>query len=225
MADLLRHRASFLIWLCLGLASLPAGPAAAGPLDAVLAEAGGAVVTLGDLGLARGLSLFGLSPSPAAVTAAELERYLDGLLARQEAERLHLELPPEAREAAWREAAGRLGGGEGLSAWLTEAGIEEAWARREVEGDLAVRRFVALRFRAFVFVSEEEVAQALGGGEPPAAARAELRERLAEEAAGRALAAWLAERRGQLRIRRPLFPAEGYPPPFPMPRGGGRTGS
>jgi hypothetical protein len=226
MARLFRYRASLLIGLCLLLAILPAAAGAAEPgrlMDAVLAEADGSTVTLSDLVLARALSLFGLSPSPAPIGAAELDRYLDSLLALQEAERLRIEVTPELRAAAWREAAARVGGAEALAAWLREAGVEEAWARRQVESDLAVRRFIAIRFRAFVFVSEAEVSQALGAEEHGAAARGGMRERLAQDATGRALAAWLAERRAQARIRRAALPPGGYLPPFPMPPESGRT--
>jgi len=44
------------------------------------------------------------------------------------------------------------------------AGLDEAWVKRLVEADLRGRRFVDVRFRAFVFVTEEDVTKALGPG-------------------------------------------------------------
>jgi hypothetical protein len=220
MATLLQHRSFVLIGrLVLGLAALLGPPpAGAGTLvDAVAAEVNGEVVAASDIGLARALGLFGFSPSNDPIGPDDALRFIDALLVVQEAERLRIEGGPAEREAAWGQAADRAGGSTALAAWLREVGIAEAWARRLADRDLARRRFVEARFRAFAFVSEAQVAEALGPGDHSGAARERARAALAEEAAGRALAEWLAEARLRAEIRRPAIPPSGIPAPFPMP--------
>jgi hypothetical protein len=186
-------------------------------MDAVLADADGSVVTASDIGLARALGLFRLAPSAEPIGAGDVERYLDALLLLQETDRLRIETTAVAREAAWREAADRLGGADALVRWLHTAGIDEAWARRQVERDLLMRRLVAIRFQAFVFVSEAQLAEALGPGRHPPAERERRRADLAREAAERAVAAWLADQRFQAQLRLVPLPPEGIPVPLLMP--------
>jgi len=195
MAAHLRHRPPLLIGLAVCLAALlaPPGSCAAGTLvDAVLAEVNGSVVTAGDIALARALLLFGFSPSEAPIVGGDVERYIDALLERNEAERLRIEVSGEAKEAAWQALRARRGGPELLESWLRDHGIAAGWARRLADEDLARRRFLAARFPAI----------GVAGG---------------PESAGQAQAAWRESARGTAGIRRVPLPAEGVPCPFPMP--------
>jgi hypothetical protein len=221
MATLLQHRPVLLIGvLALGLAMLagPAGSADADtPVDAVLADVSGEVVTASDIALARALTLFGFAPSGVPIVPKDVERFLDALLLSQEAQRLRIESAPAERETAWQEAADRVGGPGALAAWLNDVGIAEAWARRLVDTDLARRRFIEVRFRTFAFVSEAEIAGVLGPGDHPTAARDLARAGLVDEAVTRALSEWMQEARSRAQIRRVPIPVAGIPVPLPMP--------
>lgn len=214
--------------LVLTAVCLLAGPTAqASPatfVDAVLAEAGNAVVTASDIALARGLHLFGFRPSAAPIQPEDLERYEDALLVDQEAARLQIVPAKGEVDEAWEAAAVRVGGAEALTVWLDGQGIGLAWGRRMVEADLRWRRFVALRFRAFAFVSEADVNAALGPGAPTPEERERVRESLLAAATEQSLAAWLRDARGRAHIRRTAFGSGGTPAPFPMPSGTPPTG-
>jgi hypothetical protein len=220
MASLLQHRPLLLIGTVLGLAillGLPK-PAHEGALvDAVAADIDGRVVAASDIALARALGVFGFSPSSDPIGPGDVERFLDALLVTQEATRLQIGGTPEDREAAWREAGDRAGGAEALAAWLREVGIAEAWARRLADEDVSRRRFIEARFRAFAFVTETQVSDALGPGEHSAEARDRAGADLVEKAASRALAEWLEEARLRARIRRVPLPPAGIPALFPVP--------
>ena len=117
-------------------------------LDRVVAEVDGALVTASDVAIARALGLFELNPSPRAIEATDVERYVDGRLLTREATRLGLETTADERAEAWAAAAGRAGGQAVLAAWLRTGDVDPAWARRLVDEDLIRRRFIALRFRS-----------------------------------------------------------------------------
>jgi hypothetical protein len=200
--------------LALALLALPPGRAAAADervVDVAIASVRGALVTLSDVALARALGLFGLSPSTGPITPAEVARYVDALLARREAEQLAVHVSEEEVTRAWDAA-----GGAALAARLEAVGIPAAWARELIEAQLKVTRFLELRFRAFAFVTETEVDEALGPGPHEDAARRVGRDRLRNERAARALAEWTAEARGLARIRE-LAATEGpWPAPFSL---------
>jgi hypothetical protein len=200
---------------CLAAVGLAFGPAvvAGGPegrvVDAAVAEIGGAVVTASDVALARALGLFGLTPTRGPITAAEVERHVEGLLLAAEAARLAIEVTAEDMERAWQAA---LGGGR--EPWLEARGIERAWARRLVEADVRRRHFAEARFRAFAFVTESDVAAALGPGSHGEAARREARERLEAERVAREIEAWRQDAITRLAVRR-VWPGPG-PAPDPL---------
>jgi hypothetical protein len=186
-------------------------------VDAAIASARGALVTLSDVTLARALGLFGLTPSPGPVTRAEVDRYLDARLAVREAEQLAVAVSPEESAEAWTAA-----GGDTLATRLEAAGIDTAWARGMIEEEIKVKRFIALRFEAFAFVAEPEVDEALGPGAHDDAARRAARDRLRDERAARALAEWTTEARNRARIR-VLDPSGGpWPAPFALEPGADR---
>lgn len=196
-----------------------ASPSAGGGTfaDAVLGEVDSRVVTASDVGLARALGLFGFVPSAEAIDAREFDRFVRAWLPVAEAERLDLQIPPADLEAAWREAAARAGGPGALEAWLGQHAIELAWARRMVAWDLLRRRFIEVRFRAFVFVTEDQVRAALGPGPQPPEARQRVREALGRAEAERRLGAWLEEALPRASVRRALGSDQRVPLPFPMP--------
>ncbi len=188
-------------------------------VDAVLAEADHRLVTASDVALGRALGLFGLAPSAAPIDAADVERLIGSRLILAEADRFDIAPAPDAVEAAWNAVAERLGGPEALTAWLARAGVERDWARAAVAADTRQRHFVDLRFRAFVFVAEREVTEALGAGVHDAAARARTRQALVAREVERRLGAWLREAEERASVRRLLAPALTVPCPLPMPTG------
>lgn len=201
-----------------GAGALAAGPG--GFVDAVLAEADRRLVTASDVAVARALGLFGLQPSAAPIGASDVERVLGARLVLAEAERLDISPPPEAVERAWEAVTLRLGGAAALAAWLARAGLEPDFARAAVADEARRRHFVDLRFRAFVFVPEREVAQALGPGPHDAEARARAREALVAREVERRLAEWLREAEGRQPVQRMLAPGRTVPCPLPMPSAG-----
>jgi hypothetical protein len=206
-------------------ASAPAAPVL---VDRVLAAVGDSLVTASDVALARGLALFGFQPAATSITAAEVERMIRARLVVDEARRLDLVVEEAEVEAAWRALADRRDGSAALAAWLADNAIEPAWARGRLADHLRHERFLELRFRAFVFVLEEDISAALGPGEHLPAARDRAREQLRAEIVGRRLAEWLQEAARRTRIRRllpadqevPLPWAEALPPRVPSRRAG-----
>jgi hypothetical protein len=192
-------------------AETPPGPAAGESrlVDAAVASMPGALVTLSDVALARALGLFGLERADGSITPAEVTRYVNAQLAVREADQLAVKVSAEEMARAWEAA-----GGAALAARLEAVGIDPVWARRLVEDDLQIQRFVELRFQAFAFVTEAEVDEALGPGPRDDAARRAARERLRDERAAKALAEWTEEARGRARIR--VLAAGPWPAPFSL---------
>jgi hypothetical protein len=179
-------------------------------IDRLLATVGGRTITASDVALARALGLFDFTPVATPIAARDVERLVRVRLVLAEAERLAIEVEPSEVEAAWRALAERHGGDAALAAWLAEHAVEPAWARRMLRDHLRHARFIELRFRAFVFVPEQDVTAALGPGEHEAAARDRARDRLRSEAAARAVAEWLEEAAGRVPIHRWLAPDETF---------------
>jgi hypothetical protein len=213
-------RAPRLVLLLCGLALAAPARAEVRFVDAVVAEVGGAVVTASDVALARALGLLGLAPAAGPLSAAEIERYVDGRLLADEAARIDVAVTDGERAEAWSAVAVRLGGESALAAWLAGAGVDASWARRTVEADLGMRRFVELRFQALAFVSEAEVSTALGPGPHSDGAREATRARLEDEAAHRRLTEWLVEARVRAAVRWLVSQADPIPDPLPRSPGG-----
>ena len=194
-------------------------PAPAAPVlvDTVLATVGATTVTAADVALARALGLFGFTPTPGPIGAAEVDRSVRAHLVVDEANRLDIVVDEAEVEAAWRALAERWGGSAALAGWLADNAVEPAWARRLLRDDVRHERFVELRFRAFVFVLEEDVSAALGPGEHAPAARERARERLRAEIAERRLAEWLEEAAQRVPVRRLLSPEDTVFLPWPKP--------
>jgi hypothetical protein len=197
--------------LALLVALLQSGRCAASEaraVDMVLGEVGTAPVTLSEVALARSLGVLGLSPATGPITDAELARYLDAQLAVREAAQLAIEVSAADVDRAWESA-----GGAALGTRLEGVGVDPAWARRLLEVNLRVERFLDLRFRDFAFVTDLDVDEALGPGQHDEAERARARERLRAEIVARAFATWQEDARQRVVIRR----AQGVAPPWPAP--------
>ena len=155
---------------------------------------------------------------PAPGRAAE-PRLVDSILAEvgsRPVRQLDIEVPAADLDRAWEQA-----GGAALAARLAEAGVDPAWARRQLEDDLRIDRFVEMRFAAFAFVTDFDVDEALGPGQHDQAARAATRDRLRADVIARAFAAW----RQDARARTPTRPVPGvtgsWSPPFTLRPGNG----
>jgi len=184
-------------------------------LDRLVAEVDGAVVTASDVALGRALGLFGLAPTTGPLSAAEIQRYVDGQLLVREAARIGVEATAAQQREAWAAVAQRTGGEDALTRWLTAADVDVAWARRSADDDLKMRQFVELRFSALAFIPEADLATALGPGTHDEGERAAMRTRLETEAAGRRRAEWLADARARASIR--LHSVESGQVPNPLP--------
>lgn len=203
-------RSAWVVALLLGLAGV-AHAGEVGLVDTVVATIGDRPVTLSDLALARALGVLGLEPATGPITETELTAYLDARLAVGEATQLAIEVPAADVDRAWEKA-----GGAALADRLARAAVDPAWARRILEDDLRVRRFVDLRFRAFAFVTDFDVDEALGPGEHDEATRASTHDRLREDSVARALAAWRQDARRRVVIRRIPGVTGPWPPPFTL---------
>ena len=180
-------------------------------VDVTIAVVADSLVSLSDVTLARALGLFGLAPSDGPVTDADVERYLDGQLAVREATQLDLDVPGSEIERVWQAA-----GGATLARRMEAIGLDPEWARRLIEADLRTRRLYDVRIRAFVFVTDADVDEALGQGPHDEATRSRTRARLEAEGAARALAEWREDARDRIRIRRIQDARGPWPPPFSL---------
>jgi hypothetical protein len=94
--------------------------------------------------------------------------------------------------------------------------VDPAWARRLLESNLRVERFIDLRFRDFAFVTDFDVDEALGPGVHDEAARTRARDRLRAEMVARAFAAWKEDARQRTPIRRIPGVTGPWPAPFSL---------
>jgi len=199
----------------LALGATPGAPAAV--VDAVLGDVNGTVLTLSDIALARALGLFGFGPSDVPVSRADVARLMDARLAEREAARLEIEGSASEAEEAWQAAGTRAGGTAALTDWLETTGIDPGWARQMVEADVRWRRFIEVRFRAFVFVADSDVAAAPGSTGATPEERERTRQRLIEETTQRDLAQWLEDARSRARIHYADAADASLPLPFSGP--------
>jgi hypothetical protein len=209
--------------LCLALlGAIGVAPASARLVDLVLAEIESSPVMLSDVTLARGLGVLGLGAADGPVTESDLTRFLDAQLAMREATHLAIVVPPADVDRAWEAA-----GGAALAARLEAAAIAPAWARRLIEADLRYERFIDLRFRAFAFVTDLDVDEALGPGTHDEATRARTKKRLEAEVVTRAMTSWIEDARQRVSIRRVPGASAPWPAPFSLapPRSGGHERS
>ena len=191
-----------------------AGAADLRMVDTVLAEVGSRPVMLSDVTLARALGVLGLEPSSGPITEADLAKYLDAQLAVRESVQLAIDVPAADLDGAWEKADGAA-----LASRLGAVGIDPTWARRLIEADLRVQRFIDLRFRAFAFVTDFDVDEALGPGSHDEATRARTRERLRADTVARSFTTWQEEARQRVPIARIPGVTGPWPAPFTLDAG------
>jgi hypothetical protein len=202
------RRGVALVGLAVLLIAPPGLGADARVVDMVLAEIAARPVLLSEITLARALGVLGLEPSSGPISDADLQRYLDAQLAVREAAQVGVEVSAADVARAWENA-----GGATLGARLEAAAIDAAWARRLIADDLTLARFIDLRFRAFAFVTDFDVDEALGPGAHDEAARTRTRDRLRAEMVAQAYAAWTKDARKRVVVR----PVPGQTGPWPAP--------
>ncbi len=210
---------------CLRLATIllgvliAAAPSPGEEVDRLLAAVNGKVITEGDVQLARALyALFSLGKKE--VTASPQEE-LNGLieleLVRQELESFPLErggqgpiqADVETKMSDLREAYAEIGG---MPSLLRRLGLKEDELVSYVRLRVLIDRFLDLRFRPFVTVSEEEVAayyrgtllpqlQKAGVAAPPlAAVSSKIVQILTEDKVTREYTEWIKNIRSHSRI-------------------------
>lgn len=220
MAILLRNRAGLLIGAA-ALALTLWAPGARGAerfLDAALADVNGRFIAASDVAIARALSLFGERPSSGRILRSDVDRLENAWLIDREARQLRMGGTPEEVDAAWQEAANRVGRLPALERWMRELALDPIAVKELVQSDLRWRRYVDLRFRALVFVTDEEIDKALGPGTHSPEERLAAADRLRREATERDLSQWLTEARQRSSIRSAEINADGVPLPFGSPR-------
>ena len=220
MANLFRNRARLLIaaTALVFTLSIPGARGAERFLDAALADVNGRFIAASDVAIARALSLFGEQPSTGPILRSEVERLENAWLIDEEARQLRMGGTSQEVETAWQEAATRAGGLPALEQWMRELALDPTAVRTLVRSDLRWRRYIDIRFRALVFVTDEDIDKALGPGTHSPEARQAAADRLRQDGADRDLAQWLGEARQRSTIRSAEIPASGVPLPFGPPR-------
>lgn len=201
--------------LLLGWLSL-APPVGAEELDRLIAAVNGRVLTLSDLELARQLNalvLFGREAGDSGV-AEQVERLIDLELLRGELEIFAMDADSEALEARLRELRNGYAEIGGLPALLPRIGLREEELREYLRLQVALQRFVQLRFRPFAEPAADQVGEYYRerlvpdlrrrGVEVPSLEDVfpKIEAILREEEANAALDKWLSDMRAQARIER-----------------------
>lgn len=146
---------SFLLQVC-------GGTGRAEEIDRLLAAVNGKVITEGDLRLARNLNAlvgFGRTTPPGSRTE-EIDRMLNRELLRQELEHFPLQAEDQSR-ADQRLEELKQGYAEigGITYILRSLGLQEAEIESYIELQVAMTRFIELRFRPFVSVTVDEIGE------------------------------------------------------------------
>ena len=153
-------RRVFRVSTVLFLLQMFAGSLAAEEIDRLLATVNGKVITEGDLRLARNLNVlvgFGRA-TPPTTRAEEIDQMINRELLRQELQ--HFPLQPEDRNRAdqrleeLKQAYAEIGG---ITYVLRGLGLQETEIESYLELQVAMVRFIDLRFRPFVNVTPVEV--------------------------------------------------------------------
>jgi hypothetical protein len=117
-------------------AAMPSASAGATVVDAVVGAVNSTVITASDIALARALGLFGFAPSKEPIRTSDVDRYGAAIVAALEASRLGIGPTLTELDEAWTALEARIGGSDGLRAWLEATTIDVAWARRALEAHL-----------------------------------------------------------------------------------------
>lgn len=146
--------------MVLALVQTSSGFCAAEEIDRLLAAVNGKVITEGDLRVARNLNAlvgFGRTAPPGS-SSEEIDRMINRELLRQELE--HFPLQPEDRTRAdqrleeLRKGYAEIGG---ITYVLRGLGLQETEIETYLALQVAMARFIDLRFRPFVSVTPAEI--------------------------------------------------------------------
>jgi len=150
----------FLALTVLVLLHMPGGSRAAEEIDRLLAAVNRKVITEGDLRLARNLNVlvgFGRMTPPGS-RAEEIDQLINRELLRQELE--HFPLQPEDQSRAdqrmeeLKQGYAEIGG---ITYVLRGLGLQETEIETYLALQVAMMRFIEVRFRPFVGVTEAEI--------------------------------------------------------------------
>lgn len=188
---------------------------AAEEIDKLLAAVNGRVITESDLRLATGLNVlvgFGRSV-PAGSRKEQVDHLINREILRQELENFPLQ--PEDRSRAdqrlteLRQAYAEIGG---INHVLRGLGLQEAEIEDYLQLQVSLMRFIEIRFRPFINVTDDEIRKyfdeqllpVLKAAGTPAPRLEEVSEqiktRLIEEKVGREMDEWIRDLRGHSRI-------------------------
>jgi peptidyl-prolyl cis-trans isomerase SurA len=194
-------------------------PASAEVIDRIVATVNGSVVLESELEDSIRVQRLMSGGSAAVDRAAELERLIDRALIEQQMERSSMPEPSEAEvNARIAELRAQLQPNNADdSAWaalLASHGLSEADIRSHIVLQISVLRFVEMRFRPSVYVSDKEVEQyyqqtfvpemrrSSAEAPPLPQVSARIREVIVQQRVDDLLAQWLRARRAQTVIRR-----------------------
>ncbi len=209
----------FLGLTMLWVQTLTAPLLSAAVLDTVLAEVGGTTITASDVGLSKRLGFFGLVPSGSRIAPIEIEQFIDARLVTLEAVGLGIQATVEEVKRHWQTIEREWNGASTFDAWLEENGIGRQWVGELIAQHLSWERFIELRFRSFVFITETEVLKFLGREPADPEQFEKTREALRSEQIGIKLSEWLREARGRVRVRRSTEVTKGVADPLSGHRG------
>ncbi len=191
-------------------------------VDRVLAAVNGKIITASDLKIARDLnSLLVLgkeSESTGTAEDKELDRLVDLELIRQELE--NFRLAPDDQSSVDSEIADlKLAYAEigGLAALMSRLGLQEEELYNYIQLKASILRFVRLRFRPFVSVSQTEIQsyyeteflpalkKAAAPVPPPAEVSPKIEEIIAARKVNSSMDLWIRDLRSHSRIE--MFPS------------------
>lgn len=200
------------------LLAVPLASARAEVLDRIIATVNGEVVLASELEDSVSIQRLMSGGSAAVDRSVELERLIDRALIGQQLQRSSMPEPSEsevaARVAELRAQIAPQSDDAGWAVLLASHGLTEADLRSHISLQLAVLRFIELRFRPSVYVSEKEIEKYYresfipqlrpSSAEPPplTAVSAQIREIIVQQRVDDLLAQWLRARRAQTVIRR-----------------------
>jgi peptidyl-prolyl cis-trans isomerase SurA len=192
-------------------------PAAAEIIDRIVAKVNGYAILESELEDSIRVQRL-MFPNANVDRAAELERLIDRALIQQQMDRSSVAEPSEADVSArlteLRAEIQPNGNDAAWSALLASYGLNDLDLRSYIALQLSVLRFVELRFRPSVYVSDKDIEQYYqqsflpemrrSSAEPPPLREvsARIRELIVQQRVDDLLAQWLRARRAQTVIRR-----------------------
>lgn len=222
----LQHWKPLLIWL--GLFLLCSAAQQEESVDRVIAEVGDDVITMTDLRWQIGLHNY---PNPK--TEAEFHRlYRDvldqlinqTLISRDISKTPFVEVSDAQLDRFFEDYVHRFGSREELNQRLQELGMEEEDLRRILRRELAVNKFIELRFEPFVIILPDDIEEYYRSEYVPelekegspvpdlSVVRETIRQLLSVRRTTAQLEDWVENARSRAQIRESLFP---QPPDMP----------